>query len=324
VRTDHARRAAANSRASSQLPFWIECAIRLGTRFIRLAAAAYPPASTEFEPWHVCHDTMNAAGKQGKQAQKDECCVSCCKECGCEHPAHVDEYWFWLIDANYFDPGTQPVYSGNFDGQQKGYYNSTTQVATPWHDVSQLPALLEWPPEPMVRLAWCRIHNGEFQQPRRSVWGVPVSAGVTPDITFQGRVGDSLYFDVTGSVTLTAGFRYDMVPDLAVESDNLVVPAAPPPPPPPGGLVAYPYFAYFVPGARLFPWSLYSPAVAVAHALRAHCRFEAALKWYNLVYVPFARDNRWAKCEKADEAVRFSLFRSHSAPLGSDLHRSLG
>lgn len=287
-----------------KLPFWIECAIRLGTRFIRLAAAAYPPASTQFEPRHECHGILDPARKNGKHREKEECCVSCCQECGCEHPAHVDEYWFWLIDAKYFDPKTQPVYSGNFDGEQSEYYDTTTQVATPWHDVSQLPAMLQWPPEPMVRLAWCRVHNGEFQQPRRSVWGVPVNAGVTPDITFEGRVGDSLYFDVTGSVTGTAGFRYDMAPDLAIESGDLVVPPAPPPPPPPGGLIAYPYFAYFLPGARLFPWSLYSPAIAVAHSLRAHCRFEAALKWYDLVYNPFDRDNRWAKCEKEEPQHR--------------------
>ncbi len=282
-----------------KLPFWIECAIRLGARFIRVAAAAYPPASTKFEPRHKCHDEPGRPVKRGQPEKKDECCVSCCCECGCEHPAHIDEYWFWLIDAKYFDPATQPVYSGNFDGQQTEYYDPNTQDATPWHEPSQLPSMLEWPPEPMVRLAWCRVHNGEFQQPRRSVWGVPVKAGGTPDITFEGRVLDSLYFDVTDSVTGKAGFRYDMVPDVAVESGDLVVPPAPPlPPPPPGGLICYPYFVYFLPGERLFPWSLYSPSVAVAHALRAHCRFEAALKWYDLVYNPLDRDNRWAKCEK--------------------------
>ena len=97
-----------------------------------------------------------------------------------------------------------------------------------------------------------------------------------------------------------------MVPDLAIESENLAVPAVSPFTDPPfpfafTQLFAYPYFAYFQPGARLFPWSLYSPSVAVAHALRAHCRFEAALKWYDLVYDPFDRDNRWARCEKEKE-----------------------
>ena len=291
--------------ATSKLPFWMECAIRLGTRFIRVAAAPYPPASTEFEPRHECGDEL---GHPEKHKKKDECCVSCCKECGCEHPAHVDEYYFWLVEAKYFepDPNLQTSFNGFYDGQQNEYYDQNAQVATPWHDTGQLPGLLEWPSEPMVRLAWCRVHNDEFQQPRRSVWGVAVDAGATPDLTFQGRVSDSLYFDVTNSVTGAGGFRYDMVPDLAIESENLAVPAVSPFTDPPfpfafTQLFAYPYFAYFQPGARLFPWSLYSPSVAVAHALRAHCRFEAALKWYDLVYDPFDRDNRWARCEKEKE-----------------------
>jgi hypothetical protein len=277
--------------AAAKLPFWMECAIRLGTRFVRLAAAAYPPASTDFSPRHECEPES----LHGRKAD-NECCVTCCEECGCEHPAYVDEYYFWLIEAQYFDPETQPVYSNIFDGQQKEFYDQNVQVATPWHDVTQLPGLLEWPPEPMVRLAWCRVHNGEFKQPRRSVWGIPysVAAGV-PDLAFKGRVGDSLYFEVTNPGNV--GFRYDMVPDSAKELDSLVLPLAPPPPPPPAGLVAYPYFVYFEPGARLFPWSLFSPSIAVAHALRAHCRFEAALKWYELVYNPLNRDNRWALCE---------------------------
>ncbi len=278
-----------------KIPFWIECAIRLGKRFVRVAAAAYPPASTELKPRHVCGHPL---GQPKKQPDKDECCVSCCPECGCEHCAYVDEYWFWLIDATYFSHQKPPVYTGNFDGEQNSFYDPSTQDATPWHDPTQLHALLEWPAEPMVRLAWCRVHNGEFQLPRRSVWGVPVSSAGAADLTFEGRVTDSLYFDVTDSVSGKAGFRYDMVPDLAVEFEDLVVPPAPTGFP--GGLVGYPYFAYYCPGARLFPWSLFSPSVAVAHALRTHCRFEAALKWYDLVYDPLDHDNRWARCEKEE------------------------
>jgi hypothetical protein len=275
-----------------KLPFWIECAIRLGTRFVRVAAAAYPPASTEFRPRHVCehHAKPHHRGKEDK-----ECCEICCQECGCEHPAHLDEYYFWLIDSRHFNPDNQAVYSGIFDGERNEYYDQNSQSSIPWHDPGELPGLLAWPSEPMVRLAWCRVHDGEFQQPRRSVWGIAYQpGGVVPDLDFLGRVGDSLYFEVTNPGT--SGFRYDMVPDNAVDIDTLVLPP-PPPPPPPGGLPAYPYFCYYEPGARLFPWSLYSPAIAVAHALRAHCRFEAALKWYELVERPLHRDNRWALCE---------------------------
>jgi hypothetical protein len=76
------------STLAPKLPFWMESAIRLGARFIRLAAADYPSASTAFAPRHECHPKDPAKDK--------ECCVSCCEECGCEHPAHADEYYFWL------------------------------------------------------------------------------------------------------------------------------------------------------------------------------------------------------------------------------------
>ena len=79
---------------SPNLPIWMEAAIKLGTRFVRVAAAGYPPASTPFEPWK----TSRPAGT------KEESCVECCTECGCRHPAHVDEYYFWLVDGRHFDP----------------------------------------------------------------------------------------------------------------------------------------------------------------------------------------------------------------------------
>ena len=46
----------------------------------------------------------------------------------------------------------------------------------PWHDPTQLPNLLAWQSSRMVRLAWCRVHNGEFKQPRRSYAGVRLFA----------------------------------------------------------------------------------------------------------------------------------------------------
>ena len=50
-----------------------------------------------------------------------------------------------------------------------------------------------------------------------------------------------------------------------------------------GGSRRIPYFVYVDPGASLFPKTLYSPALAIACALRTRCRFETALKWYALV-----------------------------------------
>ena len=144
-----------------------------------------------------------------------------------------------------------------------------------------------------MRLAWCRVHNGEFKQPRRSYAGVQVMpAARRPTCTFLGRVADSLVFQVSNGVVPTGyngtdapGFRYDLATDTAV-----VLPLVEDPTPAastfPGGLPAYPYFAYVDPGASLFPKTLYSPALAIACALRTRCRFEAALKWYALVFDP--------------------------------------
>jgi hypothetical protein len=272
------------------LPFWMEAAIKLGTRFARVAAAGYPPASTPFEPWK----SSRPAGT------KEESCVECCAECGCRHPAHVDEYYFWLVDARHFDPHDAQRSDKNtpsaftFDAQQNAYYDPGAQESTPWHDPTKLPNLLEWPSQPMVRLAWCRLHNGEFQQRRISDHGVAVTSASAADISFQGRVGDSLYFAIPGALA-TSGFRYDLSGDLAHAEENLTVPTSSPSSTP-VGLLAYPYFVYFTPGARLFPWSPYSPAIAVANSLRAHCRFESALKWYDLFYDPLTQDNTWAKC----------------------------
>ena len=290
-------------------PLWMECAIKMGTRFVRVAAAHYPPASTRYTPWHECREHPQAINEPH---QDKECCVSCCQECGCEHPAHIDEYYFWLIDARHFTPEAQAAYSGIFDGQQSEYYDQNQQVAPPWHDPTATPSPFEWPSSPLVRLAWCRVHNGEFQQPRRSTWGIAYAEGGSwPDLTFAGRVGDSLYFGLTSPAN--TGFRYDMVPDAARELNTFLLPAAPSAPPPtsplpppaplPGAMVAYPYFLYCHPGERLFPWSIYSPAVSVARSLRTRCRFEAALKWYELAYNPLDNNNRWAHCEQGAAVV---------------------
>jgi len=277
------------------LPFWMESAIKLGAKFVRVAAAGYPPASTPFEPWKSSHPTGTAAGTS------EECCVECCVECGCRHPAHVDEYYFWLVDGRHFDPQDQGASSNStFDAQQNAYYDPNLQESTPWHNLTdattlELQSLLEWPSKPMVRLGWCRVNNGEFQQQRISDHGIVVSASAGYDISLEGRAGDSLYFLVPNAPG-TSGFRYDLAEDMAHAEENLNFLGTSPVTGPLSGLMAYPYFVYFQPGARLFPWSPYSPAIAVANALRAHCRFEAALKWYDLYYDPLCQDNTWAKC----------------------------
>lgn len=274
------------ANASGPVPFWIEAAIRLGVRFYRIAAGGVPPASVHFEP----------------HGRKEE--PGCCAECGCHHPALVDEYYFWLLDARFFqavDDSDSPSFT---IFEQDDYYDPFTQASTLWHDPAQQPGLLEWNSSPIVRLAWCRVHNGEFKQPRRSYAGVQViPGGAAPDLTFLGREADSLLFHVSTGIVPTGyngtdapGFRYDLAADAAVVLP-LVKDPAPVPSPYPGGLPAYPYFVYVDPGASLYPKTLYSPALAIACALRARCRFETALKWYALVYNPLDRDDTWIHCQ---------------------------
>ncbi len=273
----------------AKLPLWIQAAIRLGVRFIRVAAARTPPASTNFSPRHV--------GPEG-----------CCVDCGRVHPALIDEYYFWLQDSRYFDAIAQNAELG-----AEAPDDPTNDTTSDWHRAVKVPTALNWDSDPMVHLFWCRFHNGEFWQPRRSDEGVRIDpaglAGQLPQLDFKGRVVDSLRFEVTGGVAppgfgepslpnfdpTPSGFRYDMATDSAVVLPLLVAPPAPVAAFP-GGLNVYPFFAYFSPGAHLEPPSMYSVGLTVGASLRAHCRFEAALKWYELAYKPLKHDNTWAQC----------------------------
>ncbi|HMG76427.1 MAG TPA: neuraminidase-like domain-containing protein [Pyrinomonadaceae bacterium] len=270
--------------SSGKFPFWMEAAIRLGVRFFRVAAAGVPPASTAFEPREFRPEP------------------GCCRECGCVHAALVDEYYFWLLDSRFFQARGEDDSKSFVTFEQDDYYDQTTQQSLHWHELADQPNLLEWKTSPMVRLGWCRVHNGEFQPPRRSHEGVLVNTGVVPDLVFVGRLADSLTFSVTGGLVPVGylgpdlpGFRYDLATDEAVVVP-LIAANTPPSGPFPAGLPAYPYFVYVEPGDRLFPNSLYSPALAVANVLRAHCRFEAALKWYELVFDPLKQDSTWIRC----------------------------
>ncbi len=255
-------------------------------------------------------------------------CVPCCVECGCIHPALVDEYYFWLVGGSFYSPagsdsgppapssGPQPTSPDDYQyGFQDDYYDPNQQESAYWQDATQLPQLLEWPSSPMVRLAWCRVHNCEFQQPRRSHKGVAVTDIASADLTFLGRAADSLIFSVSNPAVPSPpagagrssppGFRYDLAID-----DAVVLPLVTAPPPStvtyPGNLPAYPYFVFDAPGTHLVPLSPFSPALAVASALRSHCRFEAALKWYRLAFDPLTRDCTWVHCEQATPPLDFS------------------
>ncbi len=263
------------------LPLWLAAAVRLGTRLVRVAAAGLPPAGTEFDAWH------------------EE--SSCCAQCG-EERHHVDEYYFWLADAAFYsaqvqhaDVGAQP--------------DRTHRDTSDWHRPEKLPALLDWDAQPMVHLCWSRVRHGEFDPPRRSSQGVAVT-GETATLEFSGRTADSLRFEVVGAVTpvighadpTPPGFRYDLAEDNAVPLPLVETPA--PAPSFPGGLAAYPYFVHVAPGAPLLPPSPFSVAMTVAGALRTHCQYESALKWYELAYQPQVRDNTWASCATDNQRRR--------------------
>ena len=274
VTTNVAAPGAALDNASG-LPFWIQAAIRLNVKFVRVAAAGVPPAEARFR-FSDFHEEP-----------------SCCNDCDCHHPPMVDEYYFWLVSSRVFDALDQDE-----------YYDPSQQASLYWHDEQSLPALLDWKSTQAARLAWCRVHNGKFGQPRRSDEAVEIAPGSAPDLTYVGRAGDSLTFSVYGGVppvgyngTDAPGFRYDMAVDSSVALP-LVADPAPIHSPYPAGLPVYPYFAFVEPGDRLFPSSLFSSAISVAGLLRCHCRFEPALKWYQLVLDPLATDNIWVHCNE--------------------------
>jgi hypothetical protein len=282
--------------SAPRLPYWLEAAVRLRTRFYRIAAAGVAPAAANFAP-HAHHSAKD--------------CVTCCEQCGCSHPALVDEYYFWLIEGKLYQPPVTPIPSGFTapppgdyqNGYQQDLYDPILQEAALWQDPEQLPGLLEWPASPMVRLAWCRVHNGEFQQPRRSRHGVPVQSGAV-DLNFVGRTADSLTFSVTNAIEpqgysdpSAPGFRYDLATDNAVVLPQVSAPSSPAPFL--STLPAYPYFVFVAPGTHLLPLSPFSPSLAIAQALRSHCRFEAALQWYRLAFDPLHRDCTWIDCEDA-------------------------
>ncbi|WP_055534721.1 neuraminidase-like domain-containing protein [Streptomyces alboniger] len=256
-----------------RLPLWIQAAIQPGTRFVRVAAAGVPPAD----------------------ARPDACAPdtgTCCRACGHVHEPLVDEYYFWLQDAVEHRPVVQNADTGR-----------DADDTSDWHDPERLPGLLDWRPVPVVHLYWTRVHRGAFQPPRRSTEAVAVD-GPTARLVFQGRAADSLRFEVTGATARTGhldptlpGFRYDLATDSATALPLVAVPPAAEPGAFPGGLTAYPYFAYVCPGAPVEPLSPFSVALTVAGALETRCRFESALKWYELVSAPLASDNTWSRCD---------------------------
>jgi len=266
----------------SGFPLWLQAAVKLGTKFVRVAAANIPPGSLK---------TVPRCNSEGDSA--------CCSECGKVHPVLIDEYYFWIEESKYFEEQEQNADWGVTGGDK----------LSDWHRSNKLPGLLNWNSKPMVHLRWCRVHNGEFQQPNQSYSGVRVNSFTTAELVLTGRVGDSLLFKVTGGLKPLPeegfpdlpfpGFRYDIQPDEAITLPEVVASITPTEV---GGLSAYPFFAYFNPGAPLLPPSMFSPVITVAGQLRVNCKFEQALKWYEFFYNPLLNDNTWAECLEQEKS----------------------
>lgn len=252
-----------------ELPMWFQAAVRLGTAFIRVAAASIPPAM------------MHSWDEDGLPVQR-----SC--PCEQEHVPVMDEYYFWLEKGEFFnaDNATQDANIGV----------RPPDPTSDWERPSSLPKMLHWPTQPLVYLHWTRIHCGEFSPPRRSNDGVPYNVGSErPELSFGGREHDSLLFGLVGSST--KGFRYDIVPDTAIALPQITA-NVPPDDPVPAPLSAYPFFIYFEPGAPIAPVSTFGTALAIAGSLRTQCRFEEALKWCRAAFDPLQRENTWAQCQR--------------------------
>jgi hypothetical protein len=296
--TAPAQQGAAAAGGATALPYWMEAAIRMGRKFYRIAAAGVPPAGSDFKA-HGSND-----------GQK------CCAECGRVHSAQVDEYYFWLVPGHSYTEPVNSIQNGSAAsttspddyqyGFQDDFYSQSEQVSG-WQDPTQLPQMLAWSPNRIVRLAWCRIHNSELQQSRMTSQGVVVQPTGVADLEFVGRSSDSLTFSVSNALipspppvlndSSAPGFRYDMAVDAAVVLPQVSSPQVPAVTNP-GNLSSYPYFVYVNPGSHLLPLSPFSPAIAVARALRAHCSFEAALKWYRLAFDPISEDCTWIDCSQ--------------------------
>lgn len=240
-----------------EIPLWLAAAVRMGTAFIRVAAAGLPPAITGT-------DTQPMSRKSA---------------------SIVDEYYFWLSEGKAYDPtdtqtnadvGMKPNDPGSSDWDPP-------ESAGP----SILAGLLAWPARPVYHLLWTRIHLGVFQPLRRSESGVVLQVGDTATLALSGRTYDSLSFSVLDA----NGFRYDLVTDSAVPTPQ------PNPDKVPDKTItqlpASPFFVYFDPGAPLFPITPFCTALAIAGVLQTKCRFKEALDWCRAAFDPLQNNNSW-------------------------------
>ncbi|KAM7219247.1 hypothetical protein V8F06_005416 [Rhypophila decipiens] len=278
-------------------PLWLKAAIRMGTRFVRVAASGLPSGFPYIDnpDLHDPVQTRLSADGQGDASKKRHVCCKCHEL----HAPTVDEYYFWLADGSFFS---------DKDAVQVANHDVSTSVNTDptseWDDETKLPTLLNWPKQPMVHLFWTRIHRGDLDPPRRSKDGIPLrdssgqpSQASKTDLDFTGRLVDSLFFSAADN---GGGFRYDLATDTAIVTPQDVEDAPAPPHPLSSNLSAWPYFLYFTDGTSLEPLDQRCLALEMAHRLTDDCQFEAAALWCRRAYDVLQRDNSWMRCPRTE------------------------
>ncbi|KAI4145965.1 MAG: hypothetical protein L6R39_003626 [Caloplaca ligustica] len=262
-------------------PLWLQAAIRMGVRFVRVTASGLPPGFP--------YKSRSAVDDRARNEDM-ECC-----QCHQPHPPSIDEYYFWLSDGSYFSDG---------DAVQKAANDVSTSDQTDptsdWDDPGKLPLLLHWPEQPMLHLFWTRLHRGTLDPPRRSDEGIQLRsengklAGFSDiELSFSGRSVDSLFF--TAANAGQSGFRYDMPTDSAVVTPQVVPDRPPAPHPLDQYLSAYPYFLYFTEGKASEPLDFHCVALEVARRMKDDCQFEAASLWCRRAFDVLNRDNSWVR-----------------------------
>jgi hypothetical protein len=278
--------------ALQNIPLWIQSAVKLGARFVTVAASSLPVAM----PYE------NPGDKE-----------ICCSQCGTEHPPVIDEYYFWLHYTGCFDPKDAPapqdadLHTKGISFPQPDPNNSQidprTAQADPTSDWDNpTPQMLYWRQEPMMHLFWTRVHMGQLQDARRSTQGIQLKDTDVSQLKLdvQGRSFDSLAFTINDPSNSAAGFRYDIASDSVVVLPEAVAGAQPSPLDLPSNLksalAAFPYFLYFEPGAPLVPLTTFGTSLLIAGSLKADCQYEAAAKWCQVAFDPLTRVNTWSQC----------------------------
>ncbi|KAI6777886.1 uncharacterized protein J7T54_000024 [Emericellopsis cladophorae] len=304
------------------LPFWIESAIRLGARFLRVAAAGRPPA--------FVYDSSKV-------------------------PV-VDEYYFWLAPANIYshedapqnadigtssadDPSAPAWADPDPEADEKNTQDTGSLGITTKTKTAQR---LTWKPRPATALFWACVHNGCLLAPRRSA--TYVKATQLPNdgrlhLELVGRCMDSLFFTVAGDgsdddghpqaqsstpLGTALGFRYDLASDEAVALPQSIPDVFAPHSSwfsskgPFASFPAYPRFVYFASGTPLAPTTAFGAALAMAGKLRDNGCFSAALDWYRTAFDPLARDNSWALCSRSSATGGTVILDSPCCPATAD------